>query len=85
MSIKNSLSLVQKLAGVHPSPNKSLRRREKRTTFLGDGSGVAPLNSAPGPLLRVRANMAHIRQSRPDYGLGFLVQAQKTVLVVCGD
>jgi len=28
---------------------------------------------------RCRANMAHIRQSRPGYGLGFLVQVLKIV------
>ena len=31
---------------------------------------------------RYRANMAHIRQSRPYSGLGFLVKVQKTVSVV---
>ena len=31
---------------------------------------------------RCRANMAHIRQSRPDYGLGFQVEVLKTVEVV---
>ena len=31
------------------------------------------------PHLRCRANMAHIRQSRPDSGLGFQVEVPKTV------
>jgi len=31
---------------------------------------------------RYRSNMAHIRQSRPDCGLGFQVKAPKTLQVV---
>ena len=32
--------------------------------------------------IKVRANMAHLRQTRPDSGLGFQVQARTTFEVV---
>ena len=44
------------------------------------GEGV--VSHERGTAVRCRANVAHLRQSRPDYGLGFQVKFLKTFQVV---
>ena len=61
--------LTPLLACTPPSGEKPLRTRATR-------------NACRAGRFRCRANMAHVRQSGPEFGLGFQVNALKTFQVV---